>query len=301
MRNVRSRFVLAALATTIAVACGANPKGLGQKINRTPPAADQQTAAKAAADAGNAAWDARADEAKLREAIAKWEEAVKLNPTDHEIYAKLARGYYLLADGYLFFDESKRAEFLATYEKGLTIAAQGMAALSTDFEKRMHAGTKIEDAAMVLGAEAVPLMYWYATNLGKWAKAQNSMPTLLKHKDRIFKIMSRVYELNPEYFHGAPDRYFGAYYAVAPAFAGGDLAKSNDYFQKALQREPKYLATYVLIAENYAPKVQDRALYERHLKFVLEAPEDLLPDLMPEARVEKRKAEKLMKEIDDKF
>jgi hypothetical protein len=303
MRNPRLvRTVTALAAVFVALsACGANPKGLGQKINRTPLTAEQQAAAKAALDAGNAAWDGRSDEAKLREAIAKWEEAVKINAADWETYAKLARANYLLADGYLFFDESKHTEFLATYEKGLTMAETGMAALSTDFEKRRHAGTKIEDAAMVLGPEAVPLMYWFATNLGKWARAQNSMPTLLKHKDRIFKIMSRVYELNAEYFHGAPDRYFGAYYAVAPAFAGGDLGKSNEYFQKALQREPKYLATYVLIAENYAPKVQDRALFERHLKFVLEAPEDILPDLIPEARVEKRKAAKLMKEIDEKF
>ncbi len=301
MRQARLVLTAAALAAVFATSCGANPKGLGAKINRAPLTPEQQAPAKAAVDAGNAAWEGRADEAKLREAIAKWEEAVGLNPADWETYAKLARAHYLLADGYLFFDDTKHAEFLATYEKGLTVAETGMAALSPDFEKRRHAGTKIEDAAMVLGAEAVPLMYWYATNLGKWARAQNSMPTLLKHKDRIFKIMSRVYELNPEYFHGAPDRYFGAYYAVAPGFAGGDLGKSNEYFQKALQREPKYLATYVLIAENYAPKMQDRALFERHLKFVLEAPEDILPDLIPEARVEKRKAEKLMKEIDEKF
>jgi tetratricopeptide (TPR) repeat protein len=288
-------------AAAVAAACGANPKGLGQKINRTPLSAEQAAAAKAAVDAGNAAWDQRADEAKLREAIAKWEEAIRLNPADWETYVKLARANYFLADGYLFFDESKHVEFLATYEKGLNIAEMGMAALSTDFERRRHAGTKIEDAAMVLGPEAVPLMYWFATNLGKWAKAQNSMPTLLKHKDRIFKIMSRVYELGPDFFYGAPDRYFGAYYAVAPAFAGGDLQKSREYFDKAIKREPKYLATYVLIAENYAPKMQDRTLYETQLKYVLEAPEDILPDLVPEAKAEKRKAEKLMKEIDEKF
>jgi tetratricopeptide (TPR) repeat protein len=291
---------IAIACVLLAAACGATAKGPGQKINRAPLAQDQTAAHKAAVDAGDAAWAERSDEAKLRAALAKWEEAVKIMPSDHETYAKLARGHYFLADGFLAFDPAKVDEFLATHEKGYDYAQQGMAAISADFEKRRHAGTKIEDAVMVLGPDAVPLMYWYATNLGKWAKFKG-MPTMLKHKDRIFTVISRVAELNPDYFYGAADRYFGAYYAVAPAFAGGDLNKSNDYFQKALAKEPKYLATYVLIAENYAPKVQDQALFERHLKFVIEAAEDIIPELVPEARVEKKKAELLLKQMSDKF
>jgi tetratricopeptide (TPR) repeat protein len=294
------RTVALALATLALVACGANPKGLGAKINRAPLGADQAAQHKTLVDEGDAAWALRNDEAKIREAIAKWDAAVKVKPDDAETYAKLARACYLLADGHLFFDPAKVDEFLTTHERGFEYAQIGMAAISPDFEKRRHAGTQIEHAVMVLNADAVPMMYWYASNLGKWAKFKG-MTTMLKQKDRIFSIVSRVYELDPEYFYGAADRYFGAYYAVAPAFAGGDLAKSNEYFQKALARYQNYLGTHVLIAENYAPKAQDRALFDRHLKFVMEAPEDIIPELVPEARVEKRKAEKLMKEADDKF
>ena len=152
----------------------------------------------------------------------------------------------------------------------------------------------------MLGRNAVPLMYWYASNLGKWAKA-TGFSTVLKHKDRIFKLISRVYELDRDFYHGAADRYFGAFYAIAPSFAGGDINKSFEHFQESLKREPKYLATYVLIAEFYAPKAQDPQIFDEHLKFVLEAPTNILPGLEPEAVIEKKKAENLLKKKDDLF
>lgn len=292
------KLVLALAAC--AVACASNPDLIGQKVNRAPLDAAAQEQHRALVAEGDAAWQGRVDEAKLREALAKWEQAVALKGDDWRTYAKLARGYYLLADGFLFFEPAKKAEFLAAHEKGLAMAEQGMRAISPDFEKRRNAGTKIEDAVMKLGRDAVPLMYWYDVNLGKWAKAQD-MATTLKHKDRIFKIMTRVYELDPEFFYGAPDRYFGGYYAVAPAFAGGDLEKSRQYFDQSLKKAPNYLATHVLIAELYAPKVQDRELFEARLRFVLDTPADVIPEVEPEATIEKKKAQKLLSEIDNYF
>jgi hypothetical protein len=110
-----------------------------------------------------------------------------------------------------------------------------------------------------------------------------------------------VYELDREFFHGAADRYFGAFYAVAPSFAGGDINKSYEHFQESLKREPKYLATYVLIAELYAPKAQDPKIFDEHVKFVLDAPLDIIPGLEPEAAIEKKKAELLLKKKDELF
>ena len=294
------RWSTAFLLLVTLVGCGANPKSLGRPVVRTPlpPAAllqHQQLVGE-----GDALWAERLDETKLRGAIAKWSEAVKVKPDDHETYTKLARACYLLADGFLSFVDGKVEEFLATHEQGLGFAEQGLLALSPDFEKRRQGGTEVEDAVMVLGREAVPLLYWYDVNLGKWAKFQGIVTTL-KHKDRIFKIMTHVYNLDPDYFHGAPDRYFGAFYAVAPAFAGGDLEKSHQYFERSVKKAPHYLATHVLIAENYAPKVQDRALFERELKFVLDTPPDSLPDVLAEQTIEKRKAERLLKQIEEKF
>ena len=296
---MKSLSVGMALALVLGCVGGAG-KGMGQRINRTP--LDPTTAARARqlVTEGDELWKERGDETKLRQALAKWEEAVKINTADHETYAKLARGTYLLADGYLSFDSGRVDEFLATHERGKRFAEQGLMALSPDFENRRFSGVKLQDAVMVLDRAAVPLLYWYDVNLGKWAKFKG-ISTTLKYKDEIFGIMTKVAELDPDYFYAAPDRYFGGFYAVAPSFAGGDLAKSAEYFQSSVKKQPNYLATHVLIADLLAPKLQDRAMFERELKFVLDTPAESMPDVIHEQNIEKKKAEKLLKELDERF
>ncbi len=293
MRNV----IFAAL---LALGCGATPKSIATPINRAALAqTEADKHAQLVAD-GDALWQERSDELKLRAAIATWTAAIGVKQDDDATYAKLARASYLLADGFLSFDAAKVDEYLATHEQGQAFALRGLSAFSADFEKRLASGAKIEDAAAVLTKDAVPLLYWFDVNLGKWAKFKG-ISTTLKHKDRIFRVMKRIAELDADYFYGASDRYFGAFYAVAPSFAGGDVEKSRQYFESSTKKAPYYLATHVLIAENYAPKVQDRALYERELKFVLDTPADSLPDVIPEQQIEKKKAERLLKQIDEKF
>lgn len=288
----------------LCVGCGAAPKTLGHKVARAP--IDEATLAQYnqhIAD-GDAAWLERLDETKLRSAIASFEQAVKLKPDDHATYAKLARGTYLLADGFLWFKkedgDSHEETYLTTHENGVAFAEQGLRALSSEFEALRQKDEKVEDAVKVLGKAAVPLMYWYATNLGKWANTKG-LTTKLKHKDRIFSLVKRVLDLDPDFFFGAPDRYFGAYYAVAPGFAGGDMGKSKEHFQKSLAKAPTYLGTHVLLADLWAAKEQDRELFDKELKFVLDAPVDSIPELIPEQTIEKRKAEKLLKGADDRF
>lgn len=317
-RNVVLAVSIAALA---AVGCGASAKGLDRKVERTEVTADKASEHAALVAAAKAAWDQRADRAQLELAISKWEAAVAIKDTDWESYSWLARATYLLADGYLFFEQADaagQAAYLAAHERGYAFAERGMAAVSTDFEKRRMAGTKIEDAVKVIGRNGVPLVYWYATNLGKWAKAKG-FTTVLENKDKIFKLVSRVYEVGPDYFYGAADRYFGAFYAIAPKFAGGDVMKSFEHFQASLKAAPNYLGTYILIAELYTPledsaagKGADPAAFDTNLNLVINAQPCpaggapsmapcILPELAAEAAIEQRKAKDLMARKDEFF
>ncbi len=245
-------------------------------------------------------WLARADEASLRGAISRWDSAVKAKPSDYETYAKLSRACYLLADGFLAFDPTKDNEFMVTHERGVAYAELGLTAISPRFAKLREQGVKIEDAIDVLDRSAIPLLYWWDVNLGKWARLKG-MTTMLQHKDRIFKVMTKVYETDPDYFYGAPDRYFGGYFAVAPTFAGGDVAKSRVYFDNSLKKGYNYLATHNLVAEYLAPKLQDKALFEREIKFVLDTPAETIPELVPEQNIEKKKAQLLLKRETELF
>ncbi len=250
---------------------------------------------------GEEAWAGRAEEASLATAVEKWEEAATLDPSDHEHWVRLARAYYFLADGHMSFDDSRHDEMIETFEKGIQAAERALVALSPDFAQRMRSGTRIEEAVAVLDANAVPALYWRSSNMGKWGLAKG-FATVLSYKDEIRAIMARCMELDATYFHHGPPRYFGAFYARVPAFAGGDLELSKQNFDQALAAAPDYLGTRVLLAEMYAVKAQDRELFEEQLNFVINADlSELDPELLPENTIEQRKAEALLPQADELF
>lgn len=296
-------------------ACGASPQAMETKVQRTELAPEQDEQHKKLVTEGDALWEKRDDVESLKAALTKWEEAVKLKDDDWQTYAKLTRGFYFLADGYYQFDamggnypynadniadQAANERYLNAHLRGLEHARRGMAAMSPAFEKRMASGTKIEDAVQVIEREGIPLVYWYASNLGKWGKAKG-IGTVLKHKESIFALVTHVHETRPDYFHAATDRYFGAFFAVAPAFAGGDLNRSQQHFNTSMKIAPNYLGTYVLAAELYATKTQNQQIFESYLKTVIDAPVDIIKGLEPEAKIEKHKAELLLKNKDELF
>jgi tetratricopeptide (TPR) repeat protein len=299
-RLVSSLFVLglAGMPVVSQLACGPAAQGLSAGIRRGPldPAAAAQHQQLVAE--GDAAFAERAERAQLELAIQKYQAAVGVKDDDWQTYEKLARATYLLADGWLFFEKDASADaaarYLAVFEQGYGAAERGLAAQSREVEQKLAAGVDLKDAVALVNRDGVGLMYWYATNLGKWGNAQD-ITVILRYKDRIFNMMTRVRELDRQFFHGAPDRYFGAYYAVAPTFAGGDLDKSWEHFQESLKIAPDYVATYNLIAEFYAPKKQDADLFDRMIAQVRKAPIEAIPGLEAEAAIEKRKAELLVK------
>jgi hypothetical protein len=242
-----------------------------------------------------AAFAKRDDESELRAAISHWETVVATDPKDHETWEQLAHAYYFLADAHLRFRSGRRGtdDMLEAFERGVTAAEQGLMALSAPFAKAMKHGAKIEDAAKTLERDAVPLLYWRATSLGKWATAKG-FATMMANKDDIRKTMQVCLEKYPEYFYRGPDRYFGAYYARAPAFAGGDLDESRKHFEASILAFPAYFGTHVLMAEDLAVKLRDRELFEEKLNYVLASDPELLAGAGPENRAEQRKARALL-------
>lgn len=247
-----------------------------------------------------AAWAQRDDEAQVRAAIQKWEQALQVDPGKPEAWTALSRAYYFLADCHLRFEENPGDAMLETYEKSTQAAEQALMQQSPQFREKMQAGERIENAVSLLDAQSVPALYWRSSALGKWA-SQKGFATLLSYKDEIRAVMTHVLELNPTFYFGGPHRYFGVFYARAPSFAGGDLERSKDHFEKSLQMEPNYFATHVLYAQDWAVKAQDRAAFDKHLDYVLTHDPESLPPVAPENRCEQRKAKDLKEKAFEMF
>jgi tetratricopeptide (TPR) repeat protein len=284
------------LAAAIAVSgCATYQAKWDEKI--TTPAAPSDAATTALTE-GDAAWEARADKAKCIEAFTKWEAAFEKAPTA-ELAAKISRAHYLYGDGYLALEGNTEGRD-AEYQKGLDWATRSLSMAAPEFAKAMTEGKKHAEAIALAPKEAVPGMYWYATNLGKWA-AGKGFATRLRYKDDIKATMDLVKKYDEMYFYAAPWRYFGSFEAVTAGLAGGSLEKSEANYKKAVELAPNYLGAKVLWAEFLCTKKQDKETFKKLLEEVIAADAKIDPAIAPENMIEQAKAKKLLAEIDEKF
>jgi tetratricopeptide (TPR) repeat protein len=292
-------MTLLVIAVALSAGCPSRKAGLCEKIELAAPKPGDLGAAESAA---NAAYAERIDVVKLRQAIGHWREAVAISPKKTENYVKLSRALYFLGDGYqrLADEEDEMAD---TLEEATYFAEKALDIQNEDFRNAVCGGEDIEDVVDKLTKEDVAAVYWYSTALSKWSLA-TSIVTAIKNKDRIYAMMGRIRELEPDYWYGAVDRYLGAFRTKIP-WPGGDEVASLKHFKASLAKAPNYLATHVLMASMLSGKwddeVEGRKMFVDHLQFVLDAPDDIIPELIPEHRLEKQKAKRLMEELDDRF
>lgn len=237
-------------------------------------------------------WQKRADQPSLEEALSKFEHIHSAEPENLEILTYLSRGYFTLAELHLTNDDLKKRNF----EKARTFGEKGMA-LNPEFKKL--AEKDIEKAIDKLTENEVTILYWAAASLGKWARL-NGIMSSLKYKGQILAMIKKVEQLKPDFYYAAVPRYFGGFYALAPSIAGGDMKKSKKKFHEAMERAPEYLGTKVLYAELYLVKKDDKKEFKKVLNEVIAAgngPEEIAPENM----LEKKKAERLLEQVDDLF
>lgn len=281
-----------ALVGLLFVGCASRQSGWDKKTESVTLSQEELSSLNAEAQG---LWSQRADTEKLKAALGVFEKIHAANPSDLQTLTYLTRGYYFLADSHLQDMEQKKS----TYEKA---AAYGEKAMATNdaFKRKVSDGKTVEESLDTLTVKEVPAIYWTAASLGKWAKA-SGIAAALKYKTRIKAMIERVEKLQPDYFYGAAPRYWGGFFAVAPSFAGGDMKKSKQSFDKSIALAPEYIGTKVLMAEVYWTKMGDRKAFENMLNDVLKSQHDSHPELGPENQWEKKKAEKLLKNADELF
>jgi len=289
------RFVLVTATVLLTAACGSKHKGTYE----TEAAANATEAAPAdpTVDLTKAEdlWALRADATKLQEALDLYAGVVANDASNTEALLRLTRGYYFLGDAH----KAEMDDKLVAWDKAISFGKQCMGQNAT-FASLIEKGEGEDEAARALEVSDVPCTYWTAAALGKWAKAQG-LGTTLKNIPIAKAWMTRINELDGTYFYGGADRYWGAYYAAIPSFAGQDLALSKEYFDKAIAAHPNHFGNRVLLADYWATRTQDVATFDTQLKHVLSQPVDVIPDLIPEQEAEVRKARELMAKRDELF
>lgn len=306
--RIASLLLLSGLLT----ACGA-AGGIGSAVDvdRAISATEQGDFA-ALLEEAEGHWAQRSDKAATEAAIDAWERATRV-PTPSgvdrrealaQVYARLSRACWWLGDWHYsedFNDSPDRAERqLHWYSRGLEHAQTSLALGNDAWNRAIEREDPIREAVVHLRQSDVEAAYWFAVNISRWALATD-VAAVLRYNLDIFALMSRIRDLDSSFFHGAPYRYFGAYYTRLP-FGSPNLDGARESFEQAIERYPEYLDARYLFVADWARTTNNREIAEEHLRFIVEFDLDNSPEeIRPENEATQRKAQRMLEEIDRYF
>ena len=136
----------------------------------------------------------------------------------------------------------------------------------------------------------VPILYWWAVNLGHYLNNQPVMERL-NHRELMEVIMNRVLALEPTLYYSGPYRFFGMLYTRIP---GIDLSQSETYFKQSYLASPEYLGNSVFMAEYYHQKSGNREQFNLLLNTVLSFDLNSQPELISHNFLFQEKARNLL-------
>ena len=134
-----------------------------------------------------------------------------------------------------------------------------------------------------------------AAHFGRWLARRNVL-VQLEHKGRFLAALERVQQLDDEILAGSLYRTWGAYYA-----SRGNMEKAVESFEQAARLAPFMLLTRIMCAKECAVPSKDRALFVRQLELALEEKEPENPEILPEFRMERARAKRLLARTDALF
>jgi len=258
-----------------------------------PPPKPAANAATLQKDAENL-WAQRSDPQKARQALDAFKRAYAVNP-NREMGTKLARAYHFVGYYIETDPDSQAARFLRGVETGERVLS-----LDNDFRMK-YLKTKDDKRALneVRDASWAAAIYWTAANLEQWTNAQG-WRVRYGNKGRVEVYMTRVRELDPNFYFGGVWRYFGTLPTQGRApFV--DLDNAKPHFEKAVAVAPDFLANKRLYAETYAVKKKDRALFKKLLDEVAAVNPKQAEKIAPENKYEQEMARALLAKIDEYF
>ena len=216
---------------------------------------------------------------------------LKNEPGNIGLLEALSQGY--CGYSFMFIEDDSPGRAALFYKRG---AGYGMRALE---EKGLAKGNSVLHKKA--GASDAPALFWTAFCKINWIGLNKDDPDALAELVRVVPVAERVLELDPGYYDNGAHVICGTYYASRPRMLGGDTARAKKHFDASLVGEGNsFQMNRLMYAKSYAVAVQDRELFEKLLKEVLNG-RDLVPGQRLANEAAKKKAKKLLERIDELF
>ncbi len=203
----------------------------------------------------------------LERLIAIYEGALAEDGEDAGILARLAQFWY--ERGVLAPEGEKRGYFERARDYAL-------AALRTD---PRFAGLEREEGlvAAIRASDDVAALLWYAAAQGQLLGMINPL-TAFRLMKPVKAAYERVVELEETFWGCSAVHALGAFEAniattpIVNLLMRASLERAREYFERAIELCPDYLANYWIYARDYAVPKKDAGLFRELLSHVLEGP-----------------------------
>ena len=227
---------------------------------------------------GKSYWEQRSDSNAVKKANYFFGQAIKVEKNNIELSTLYSQSLFFEA---LFLEKNQDKKDSLLF-KGSQVAKNSILN-DNNFRTILNktdsdSNFKIISALSTADREFIPRMYWWATNK-LWYLNNKPAIERVNQRELLEVIMHRVITLEPEFLFGGPFRFFGVFYTRIP---GIDINQSKIYFEKAIKSYPDYLGNRVQMAEFYHQKTENRDLFQKQLKLVLNIDPTINPKVIPE-------------------
>ncbi|MFA6498265.1 MAG: TRAP transporter TatT component family protein [Desulfurivibrionaceae bacterium] len=161
---------------------------------------------------------------------------------------------------------------------------------------------QFSEAVQAVGPGEVGKLFWGGYGWATWIGFSKGAPAAVADLPKVEQLMLRVLALDERFYQGGAHLFLGIYYGSLPVMLGGRPEVSQVHFERALVLgDRRFLPTLVAYAEYYARQTFDRELYVRLLEEALAFDLALAPDLTLPNVLARRRAQKLLAQVDDFF
>ncbi len=213
---------------------------------------------------------------------------IQLDPENVQLHIFAAQAYYGLSYGFNEDKDVKRADRF--YLRGLKHGILALELSGLKNAKNLNPD-QLEQQLQKLDDDDVAALFWTASNWAKWIDLNRDSAESLIQLPKPTAMMQRVLELDETFYYGGAHMYFGVYYGSRAEMLGGNFEKSRQHFDRARQiTDDKLLMPDLLQAQYLARQTFDQDDFHQRLTKVIDAPEDLYPELTLLNQIAKRKA-----------
>ncbi len=228
-------------------------------------------------------------------------EALLVNdPENSLLHEYAAQAYYGYA--YAFVEDHDRRRASKLYYRGFIHGKAALAEYDLNAAQLEGHLDVLQAAVKKLDKDAVPALFWTASNWAKWIDMNRDSVRALAQMPRVVLLMQRVLELDGNYYFSGAHLFFGVYYGSRSPMMGGNFALSEKHFNRARQDTHNKILLPDLLEAQYLDRQRfDRAAFHRHLQQVIKAAPDLYPAQAFINTIAKQKAVELLKREDEWF